>query len=72
MADRLIPPILPETPVYTSCWCEENIYLLGKHLIDSGGEDFVANWDAFVVFISNADKSVRCIRGMKSILPLIR
>lgn len=42
--------------VYTSCYCEENIYLLIKRFLDpSGGEQ---QWDAFSVFISNPTRTV--------------
>ena len=53
----MIPPRLPSNVTYTSCWCEENIYLLCQ--------DFVQNhrslrdlWEIFVIFISNSNKTV--------------
>jgi N-terminal glutamine amidase len=58
MTERLVPPTIPEGAVYTSCWCEENIYLLGRRLMESR-PDFITKWDAYVVFISNEDKTVR-------------
>ena len=51
------PPDLPIDAVYTSCYCEENIYKLC--------EDFASrptisnNWSIWAVFISNTDKKVR-------------
>lgn len=52
------PPIsTPSTAVYTSCWCEENIYLLAKHFVEAEA-DFADNWDAYVLFISNQNKTI--------------
>jgi hypothetical protein len=66
-AESLAPPIVPQNAVYTHCWCEENIYLLGRHFLESRPE-FATVWDAHVVVISNEDKTVRlvvfvCIQG---------
>jgi hypothetical protein len=58
MNELLVPPTIPEGAIYTSCWCEENIYLLGRRLMESWA-DFITKWDAYVVFISNEDKTVR-------------
>jgi hypothetical protein len=58
MTESLVPPTVPESAVYTSCWCEDNIYLLGRRLME-GRADFITKWDAYVVFISNEDKNVR-------------
>ncbi|KIY66302.1 hypothetical protein CYLTODRAFT_398990 [Cylindrobasidium torrendii FP15055 ss-10] len=44
-----IPPALPETAIYTSCYCEENIYFLAKSFIDH---------ETYVVFVSNENKTV--------------
>ncbi|KAG6821073.1 hypothetical protein H0H93_007232 [Arthromyces matolae] len=48
-------PSIPQTP-YTSCYCEENIYLLAQAFLD----DLVIarEWEVFVVFISNQSKTV--------------
>lgn len=55
--------------VYTRCYCEENIYLLIKRLLNpSGGEQ---HWDVFSVFISNPTRTVTdmnedsCVRIFK-------
>jgi len=40
---------------YQSCYCEENIYLLGKKLIE---QDEGAAEGLYAVFISNANRSV--------------
>ncbi|TCD65624.1 hypothetical protein EIP91_002429 [Steccherinum ochraceum] len=52
----LSPPRLPANTVYTSCYCEENIYLLAQALQDGGPE--ARHWEAFAVFISNQSKTV--------------
>ncbi|THH32980.1 hypothetical protein EUX98_g1205 [Antrodiella citrinella] len=55
----LLPPTLPENSVYTSCYCEENIYLLGQALLaDPASFGLSARWEAYAVFISNEHKSV--------------
>lgn len=50
------PPSLPPDSVYTSCYCEENIYLLCRALLQT--PSVTELWDIFVVFISNANKAV--------------
>ncbi|KAI0350075.1 hypothetical protein OH77DRAFT_1413760 [Trametes cingulata] len=58
------PPPLPPDSVYTSCYCEENIYLLaqtftrlsGAHSTDTLGSSWP--WQIYVVFISNGGKTV--------------
>ncbi|KDR81797.1 hypothetical protein GALMADRAFT_240006 [Galerina marginata CBS 339.88] len=45
-------PLVPSNSVYTSCYCEENIYLLCQEYLRSNA------WENFVVFISNAHKTV--------------
>jgi len=57
MSIRLNVPIIPENATYTACWCEENIYLLGKSFLDdlSGFRD---EWKAYVAFMSNESKTV--------------
>lgn len=45
-----------DNSVYTSCYCEENIYwLIKRFLSPSGGEQ---EWDVFSVFISNPTRTV--------------
>lgn len=39
---------------YTSCYCEENIYLLARELL----EQLPRSWHLFAVFISNPSKTV--------------
>ena len=47
-----VPPPLPENLTYTSCYCEENIYLLAEQFEETEG------WEVYVVFISNDSKTV--------------
>ena len=56
----MAPPPVPSTHVYTSCYCEENIYLLADSLVPSAAsaDDKDPGWDAYVVFISNHQKTV--------------
>jgi len=49
-------PELPTTSTYTSCYCEENIYLLCDRFLQD--EHLTQNWDVYVTFISNANKTV--------------
>lgn len=50
------PPDLPISARYTSCYCEENIYLLAQ---DFAADPLISSkWDTFVVFISNHSKTV--------------
>ncbi|RDB24108.1 Protein N-terminal glutamine amidohydrolase [Hypsizygus marmoreus] len=51
----MLPPSCPIS-TYTSCYCEENIYLLAQQF--SGDPKIVEAWDIFVVFISNNTKTV--------------
>lgn len=61
---RMVPPPLLPDHIYTSCYCEENIYLLAQAFLKqaSAGADpndmWTAHWDMFVVFISNHHKTV--------------
>ncbi|KAF8557340.1 hypothetical protein OG21DRAFT_1407375 [Imleria badia] len=51
-------PTVPDcgNTVYTTCYCEENIYwLINRFLSPPGGQQ---NWDVFSVFISNPTKTV--------------
>ena len=48
------PAIPPRVP-YTSCYCEENIYLLAASFLEI--PDFRNSWDLSVVFISNRTKT---------------
>lgn len=53
------PPTLPTNVVYTSCYCEENVYLLAQTFQKLSVEDKAAfPWDIYVVFISNPHKTV--------------
>ncbi|TFK42976.1 N-terminal glutamine amidase-domain-containing protein [Crucibulum laeve] len=56
MTSSSLPPVFPPNSVYTSCWCEENIYLLCKAFLDQS--QIVKIWEVFVVFISNDSKTV--------------
>ena len=50
------PPILPSNSIYTSCYCEENVYLLCRQYLE---DPSVAKfWEIYVAFISNENKSV--------------
>ncbi|KAK7689131.1 hypothetical protein QCA50_007822 [Cerrena zonata] len=56
---RFAPPPLPLDAIYTSCYCEENIYLLAETFARIAQRDKAAfPWDVYVVFISNRDKMV--------------
>jgi len=57
MCPESTPPSIPPDAVYTSCYCEENIYLLAQTF--SEDPDIVGTWDIFVVFISNYNRTVR-------------
>jgi hypothetical protein len=52
----LVPPIVPERAVYTSCYCEENVFLLAKAFLADASITEI--WDISVVFISNETKTV--------------
>ncbi|EIW60754.1 uncharacterized protein TRAVEDRAFT_71054 [Trametes versicolor FP-101664 SS1] len=58
------PPPLPSDSVYTSCYCEENIYLLAQAFTQLSDADSTADdrgpwpWQIYVVFISNGGKTV--------------
>ncbi|PPQ81216.1 hypothetical protein CVT25_015740 [Psilocybe cyanescens] len=52
----MIPPCLPPASVYTSCYCEENTYLLCQAFLDNPAvKEF---WQVFVIVISNDNKTV--------------
>ena len=53
------PPPPPPECIYTSCYCEENIYLLAQAFSSNAEADADWPWQAFVVFISNHGKTVR-------------
>lgn len=59
------PPPLPPDSVYTSCYCEENIYLLAQAFTLLSDADSTADnrglwpWQIYVVFVSNGGKTVR-------------
>ncbi|KAF8803507.1 hypothetical protein BYT27DRAFT_7195342 [Phlegmacium glaucopus] len=52
----MIPPPLPSNYIYTSCWCEENIYLLCQNFIQN--QSLRDLWEVFAIFISNSNKTV--------------
>ncbi|KAG9057324.1 hypothetical protein FS842_007463 [Serendipita sp. 407] len=56
--------ILKEAP-YTHCYCEENVYLLGRLLLESATID-ETECEVFVAFISNETKSVLLCRAKDS------
>ncbi len=47
------PPVVPDDAVYTSCWCEENVNLLGRYFSES-----YPDYKLHVVIVSNEEKSV--------------
>lgn len=50
------PPNIPSSYTYTSCYCEENIYLLCQTFL---ANELVASvWDPYVIFISNESRTV--------------
>ncbi|KAI8998996.1 N-terminal glutamine amidase-domain-containing protein [Trametes punicea] len=57
------PPPLPPDSVYTSCYCEENIYLLAQAFTRLARPSATDRrepwpWQIYVVFISNSGKTV--------------
>ncbi|RPD59122.1 hypothetical protein L227DRAFT_576350 [Lentinus tigrinus ALCF2SS1-6] len=56
------PPLpLPPAAVYTSCYCEENIYLLAQTFVQAASAPGRAKpwaWEIYVVFVSNGRKTV--------------
>jgi hypothetical protein len=53
---------------YTSCYCEENVYMLCKDCFTKGLNSHISpqyNSDIFAVFITNKDKKAE-IRGQKA------
>ncbi|PVG00221.1 hypothetical protein CPB86DRAFT_782814 [Serendipita vermifera] len=61
-------PVVPDDAVYTSCWCEENVYLLGKYFAQSI-PNIKEEWNAYVAFISNENKSVFLCQARHSTNP---
>ena len=61
--NRPRPPLpLPSNAVYTSCYCEENIYLLAQTFAgaaNAAGRASPGPWEIYVVFVSNGGKTVR-------------
>ena len=49
----MAPSPLPTTHVYTSCYCEENIFLLADALTQRPEPAGGTAWDAYAVFVSN-------------------
>ncbi|KAI0806968.1 N-terminal glutamine amidase-domain-containing protein [Fomes fomentarius] len=61
MASTSPPLFLPPDSVYTSCYCEENAYLLAKSFAVEGeilGRSAPWPWEVYVVFVSNSGKTV--------------
>jgi len=52
------PPALPCDHVYTSCYCEENVYLLAQAFSTRAGLLELSEWDIYVIFVSNEQKTV--------------
>lgn len=52
------PPPLPPDATYTSCYCEENVYLLAQMFQALATETDDWPWAAYAVFISNETKTV--------------
>jgi hypothetical protein len=50
------PPELPVDYIYTSSYCEENVYLLCQEFL--GRKDVREWWEIWVVFISNMTQTV--------------
>ncbi|XP_050442358.1 protein N-terminal glutamine amidohydrolase [Adelges cooleyi] len=42
--------------IYTSCYCEENVWHLAKNILVANKN--VSNWKCYVVFVSNSNKCV--------------
>ena len=55
VATTMSYPTVPPHASYTSCYCEENIYLLAASFFAL--PDFRKSWDLTVVFISNQSKT---------------
>ncbi|KZT74009.1 hypothetical protein DAEQUDRAFT_661282 [Daedalea quercina L-15889] len=53
-----MPPPLPADSIYTSCYCEENIYILAQAFASKAEADADWPWQVFAVFISNHGKTV--------------
>ncbi len=52
------PLSLPENYIYTSCYCEENVYLLAQTFVEQLAAHEDPEWEVYVVLISNDDKTV--------------
>lgn len=48
--------LCPANAIYTSCYCEENVYLLAQSLL--ARLEVTAVWEIYVVFISNETRTV--------------
>lgn len=53
---EITPPDLPANCIYTSCYCEENVYLLCREFL--GRKEVCERWEVWAVFISNENKTV--------------
>lgn len=58
MSNPLSAPSVPDNAVYTACWCEENVYLLGMGFLKDH-ENLYNAWKVYAVFMSNESKTVR-------------
>ena len=63
-------PAVPSRASYTSCYCEENIYLLAASFLEK--PDLHESWDLTVVFISNCTKTVSDSSPRLGRFPFIR
>ena len=65
--EAMAPPPLPTNHVYTSCYCEENIYLLAQKFSTTSinermrDQEGLGLWDKHVVFVSNDQKTVSVV-----------
>jgi hypothetical protein len=59
LLDPIVEKIIGEldTP-YTSCYCEENVYLACQKLVNSGASHLQ---DIYAVFLSNSTKTVHAL-----------
>jgi hypothetical protein len=63
--DLLVPPPFPTPGVYTSAYCEENVY----KLVERFAEDY-PDWKAMALFVSNRSKTVRILVITNYLAPL--
>lgn len=71
------PPLPKKYPLYTKCYCEENVYILSTYLDSmcqsrnkkAQGPSSSRRWDVDVVFVSNKDQSVALWEQRASTFP---